>query len=362
MLFLAGALALGCGSFTTGGEGDSAGGDRPGEPAPSTTSTVTDPSLASPSAAAPRSAPSCSREHGGRTCGPMQNDDCCATATQGDARIGKYMVTAGRMRAFIEAFGGDIAGFVSSLPADRWNPEWNVDGVLPIDRASADVALGPAGKKACEQGAFTGHTYWTPETPADFSDFSRDVLDEKALNCVPWELLQALCVWDGGRLASLAELKAAFTNGGTTTFPWGDEAPDRWDAPDPLERLNIEGAYRTEPLPATFRARDDGLPAEASFMIAPPGRFPKGHNATGIADAAGNLLEYVRDARRQFVWKADFERHGFDATLLTGGHIWMERTSLTAQPWIWGEGQLGGQAGVASERQGYYAIGGRCAF
>ena len=97
-------------------------------------------------------------------------------------------------------------------------------------------------------------------------------------------------------------------------------------------------------------------------MIAPPGRFPLGHNQVGIADAAGNLLEFVGDAPRQFVWKGDFERHARDAALLTGGQIWMDETQITSAPWIWGENQLGGLAGTPEQKHGYYAIGGRCAF
>jgi hypothetical protein len=354
-----GTLVLACGSFGSGADAtDTPSGTAPAATVAPAQSTSDDDDAARSGGS---SAPSCARLHGGRTCGPHGTDDCCATASQGSVRLAKYMVTAGRMRAFVEAFDGDIAGFVRGLPADRWKPEWTADAALPTDRASADVALGPHGKKSCEQGPFTGHTYWTPRTDSDYSDFSQDALDEKALNCVPWELLQALCISDGGRLASVDELRAAFTNGGTTKFPWGDDAPDSWSAPDPLSRLNIEGAFRTEPHPATFRAREDGLPAEVSFMIAPPGRFPKGDNALGIADAAGNLLEYVGDAPRQFVWKADFERHGRYAALVTGGHIWMDRT-VTARPWIWGSAQLGGNAGTADERHGYYAIGGRCAF
>ncbi|MBX3233019.1 MAG: SUMF1/EgtB/PvdO family nonheme iron enzyme [Labilithrix sp.] len=306
------------------------------------------------------SAPSCARLHGGSTCGPDGKDDCCATAKQGAHEIGKYMVTAGRMRAFIDAHDGDIAGFVKDLPAGKWNAKWDAEGALPTDRASADAALGPAGKKACEQGAFTGHTFWTPKNGDDFSDFSQDVLDEKALNCVPWHLLQALCIWDGGHLATAAELKAAFTNGGKTRYPWGNDELARLDAPDAAQRLNIEGGFETSPLPATFRKRSDGKPAEASFMIAPPGRFPKGNNAVGIADSAGNLLEWAGDQPRRFVWKGDFEHHAANAGTMNFGYLWMDTTLGGA--WIWGTNQLFGNAGNAQQRGGYYAVGGRCAF
>lgn len=324
----------------SGGAGGSAGGKDAIDPTPS--------------------APSCARVHGGKTCGPDGKSDCCEIATQGDAKIAKYMITAGRMRTFIEKFDGDIAGFVKTLPAGKWKSEWNDADALPTDRTSADIALGPSGKKACEQGAFTGHTYWTPKTDEDFSDFDQDVLDEKALNCVPWQLMQALCAWDGGHLATAGELKAAFTNEGSTRFPWGDDDLQTKTAPDPLERLNIEGAFATSPLPKTFRKRDDGQPAEVSFMIAPPGRFPKGNNKAGIADSAGNLLEWAGDQPRQFIWKADFEHHGNDAAKLSGGYIWMDRLALG--PFVWGKSQLFGAAGTPDQKLGYYAIGGRCAF
>lgn len=311
------------------------------------------------------SAPSCETDHGGNTCGPNGDQDCCAIAQQGDAKIGKYMVTAGRMRAFIGKVNGDVASFVKTLPDGKWDASWPTDA-LPSDVDSANAALGPENKKACEQGSFTGHTYWTPKTDDDFSDFDQATLDEKALNCVPWELMQALCAFDGGHIATVAELKSAFTNGGATRYPWGDENLPSLDAPDPQDRLNLEGAFNTDPLPANFRPRDDGsgFPAEISFLIAPPGRFPNGDNQVGIADSAGNLLEWAGDRPRQFIWKGDFEDHAKDAATFDGGYIWMDTQPfpLGFGAWIWGQSQLFGNAGNADQKDGYYAIGGRCAF
>lgn len=305
------------------------------------------------------SAPSCSREHGGRTCGPTGKDDCCAVVGQGTARLDRYLITAGRMRAFIEKTQGNVQSFVDTL-GDRWRPEWSEDDSLPFDARSALDLLGPQGrKKSCGTGDETGHTYWTPAEGAESSDLDQDTLDEKALNCVPWSLAQALCAYDGGRLATLAELKAAFTNDGTTRFPWGDDALGNLDAPDPGERLNIAFGFATDPLPATYRKRADGSPAGASFFISPPGRFPKGNNRVGVADAAGDLLEWVGDRKRQFVWKADFEHHAKSAASLNFGRWWWD--SVLGGPWIWGTNQLFGQAGNDGERNGYYAIGARCA-
>lgn len=365
-------LALGCLFFAVGCTAfDGVVADVPGD-ALTTAQSPTDPakgsgtttqggtparSAASADAANPApSAPSCARVHGGLTCGPDGNDDCCAIAKQGDAKLNKYQITAGRMRAFVEKVNGDVAGWVKTLPAGKWNSAWPTD-VLPTDRASADVALGPAGKKACQQGQNTGHTFWTPPTNDDKSEYDQATLDEKALNCVPWPLAQAMCVFDGGRLASHDELRAAFTNGGKTKFPWGD---DGVNVTGQDERWNNEFIFETEN-PATFKGKDH--PSEVSFFIAPPGRFPKGNNEAGIADAAGNLLEWVTDAPRQFVWKGDFEEHAANAQTFSGS-VWMDKTpgvlGIGASTWIWGTNQLVGNAGNADQKDGYYAIGGRC--
>jgi formylglycine-generating enzyme required for sulfatase activity len=307
------------------------------------------------------SAPSCAREHGGRTCGPNGNEDCCSVATQGQYKVDKYMITAGRMRAFVEHVKGDVKGFVESLGPDKWKPEWSEKDSLSFDMDSANEILGPyANKKACNQGAHTGHTYWTPKTGDDYSDFDQDTLDDKALNCVPWGMLQALCAFDGGHLATLAELRAAFTNNGTTTYPWGNDPVANVSAPDPQQRLNLEGGFQTSPLPPAFRKDSDGDPAEVSFHIAPPGRFPKGNNKAGVADAAGNLLEWVGDKRRQFVWKGDFEHHASNAAALNFGKWWWEKPFPIGEPWVWGTSQLLGNAGTDDQRNGYYTIGGRC--
>lgn len=305
-------------------------------------------------------APSCTRNHGGRTCGPNGNDDCCAVVTEGDYKVDKYLITAGRMRAFIEKFGGDIQSAVGSF-GDKWKPEWAEENSLPTDIDSANDLLGPYGnKKACNTGDYTGHTYWTPPDGDESSDLDQDTLDEKALNCVPWPLMQALCVWQGGHIATLDQLRKNFTNDGTTKYPWGDDGLSNVDAPDPQERLNMAFGFETTPLPATYRQKSDGSPAGVTFFISPPGRYPKGNNKAGVADSAGDLLEWTGDGLRRFVWKGDFEHHIKDASSLNFGNWWWEK--YLGQYWVWGTNQLLGNAGSSNERNGYYSIGGRCAY
>ncbi len=50
------------------------------------------------------------------------------------------------------------------------------------------------------------------------SEFSQQVYDEKPLNCVPYLMAQAFCIWDGGRLETFPEWQAAW---GAGTYPWG---------------------------------------------------------------------------------------------------------------------------------------------
>ena len=62
---------------------------------------------------------------------------------------------------------------------------------------------------------------------------------------------------------------------------------------------------------------------------------------------------------------ADFEHHAVNAASFNRGYFWMDRRDnspfgVGQGPWIWGE-SLYGNAGTAAERNGYYAIGGRCA-
>lgn len=312
-------------------------------------------------------AASCTQLHGGRTCGPTGDQDCCATAKQGTYTLDKYLITAGRMRAFLDRHGGNVRAFVDALPPGKWNAAWNYG--VSIDGANANFVMGgTSGKRSCIPGFSTGRTYWTPPNGDDFNDYPQAVLDDKALNCVPWPMLKAMCIADGGHLATVAELRAAFTNGGTTKYPWGNAAYDPicpYSNVQPGQclhdpRLIANYSYATPNPPAGARKLDSGQPGDIAFFIAPPGSRPAGDNAVGIADAAGNLLEFVGDADRRFVWKSSWEQHGHETAYLIDpkdGHIWDENPQ-----WVWGT-RPGPRAGdPPSISMGYYAIGGRCAY
>lgn len=302
-------------------------------------------------------APSCTGHFGGDTCGAgetgapgAQHESCCARVAVTDRPdeeggafwIDKYLVTAGRMRAFVERWGGDLKAWAATSPPG-WDDAWT--DALPGSAEEALWALGPGNKRGCSVQDDGGRTYWQPPVDGDdaeVSDFGKDVLDEKALNCVPWHLAQALCVSDGGRLASNAEIAWVFENRGRdegpTEFPWGFRDASGYDASSQDERLAHRYNYATPNPPPSMRLssyQGTAYPLDKAFYIAPPGRFPMGANMHGVEDAAGNLLVWVSDEPRHFTWTMSWEEHP---------------KNLTPERWKNPEGP-----------DGYYAIGARCA-
>jgi hypothetical protein len=183
----------------------------------------------------------CTGHFGGDTCGEGETGDpgakhesCCTTIDVTDRPAGaitvdKYLMTAGRMRAFVERYDGNLQAWAATNPTG-WDQSWNDQ--LPGNMSDALYLLGPGNKRGCYVTGQGGRTYW--QGPIDGnteeqSDFSKDVLDEKALNCVTWYMAQALCVWDGARLPTNAEIKWLFENGGQSQYPWQVNDPGSYN-------------------------------------------------------------------------------------------------------------------------------------
>lgn len=321
---------------------------------------------------------SCTQLAGGQTCGPNdgmnKQSDCCARAKVGAYTIDKYLVTAGRMRAFLARLNGKVRDFAAALPAGKWDQAYtdelpnSMDGT-PGDGDNANTQLGPYfGKRSCATDNYNGHTFWTPAEYAAVGDpkqdFSKDVLDAKALNCVPWWLLSALCAFDGGHLIKEAELRAAYTNNGTTTHPWG--ARGAYVTNDQTDyAVQFYDYWTPNPPPDARTAGEDFL--DITYYIAPPGRRPAGYNLTGHADLVGDLLEWVGDSDRQFVWKGSFERHSMEIDQLIQPPLDGDpysardpRPGRNNRPWTWPDVVAG--ATDSGNVNGYYALGGRCAY
>ncbi|HSO33741.1 MAG TPA: hypothetical protein VLT33_14510 [Labilithrix sp.] len=329
--------------------------------------------------------PSCKPRFGGDTCGsggpgsiPLTAaayESCCRSLPTGyaDANqpgkavyLDKYEITAGRMRAFLDAVaaqnGGvpDVKGYMAThRPASRWNPGWEnalpaamiggsatfttsnptVDLLYPgQDRYMAnaptqntwsvasgtwtiypDVARSLGGQPFFPEyvtgpswpttdyavthgfncsnspGSYGFSTYWFDQaTMAAVGSgtqgkyYSKDEMDQKALNCTPAGLFAAFCAWDGGQLATAevidyvtsngAALSAGTTNCGNNTLVTQSDA-------------GTGGCYNVY-----FYPNDMGNTFDGSARIAPPGRVPADVVAFGGQewnDLKGNLVETV---------------------------------------------------------------------
>ena len=209
--------------------------------------------------------------------------DCCESApvTVGanTVNLDLYQVTAGRMRVFLESIGYDVrsyvqgaraAGKVPLIPGNATRsvlePSW--DAYLPTsfngDAGAGELrgcsqadCVGPPATCTCTPGTdfrgvytaarrhlggfifqgnsqtLTGCYPGAPGTHAyrfDVIDegvapaFSQQVYDTKSMQCVDYLVAQAFCVWDGGRLETLAEWQAAWGSAANTP-PWRDVDP-----------------------------------------------------------------------------------------------------------------------------------------
>ena len=305
---------------------------------------------------------SCTQRQGGDTCGRGaevdgqvdDNANCCARAPLAGSAvtIDRFLITAGRMRSFIEHLDGNVRAFVGTLPASRWSPSWNA--LVPSTIVEANDMLGPRwvgapndpdgaeSKRACAAPFSNGHTYWIPKVPLNAGDpassydpeqqYTQEQLDAKALNCVGWHLVNAFCAWEGGRLPLHVETANAFTNNGANTYPWQFQDGSAY-SPDVADgRLNHLYNYE---MPNSVA---DAL--DITAKISPPGRFYRGWNANEV-EVAGNLLQWAADAERNFSWTISFEHHVSVAAVDNWGTPTADRNPVP---------------------NGYYALGARCAY
>jgi Sulfatase-modifying factor enzyme 1 len=244
--------------------------------------------------------PSCEGvSHGGSTCGPNGDESCCGAIpmpVRGKRiALDKYNITAGRMRAFLNATQGDVKRFITTSKPANWDEAWTA--FLPSGyEGDYNVwdQMGPAplyeqvssGSRTmgCYLRGGGARTYWVPsEVSEAYGDvaqsYPQDALDEKTLNCTSALMYAAFCAWDGGRLPSPEEIDEAW---GPTEFPWGN-APEPWN---PMYAPDGERDYANH---ANNYESPKTIGTDASSFVAPPGRFPKGNGRFGHADLVGNM-------------------------------------------------------------------------
>jgi hypothetical protein len=300
---------------------------------------------------------SCEAHYGGDTCGSgevgelaAKHESCCTqlAITRPGAtpvRLGKYNVTAGRLRAFFERTGGDIRAAVSSN--SKWTASYGAyTNYLPTTMEGALAQVGPGAQdfewpqpsdtlyfpdrsvwaaRGCQNSVGGARTYWQPPG-VDKSNYPQDVLDQKTANCMTKIMLAAFCIWDGGDLPLGADLTWAWRGPQGFRWPWGN-------APEPP---GVDFAGSDYVVHRYNYAYPNFVAPDAAYNVPAPGRRPAGYGPFGHADLAGTLFEFARDAL--FLNSGSWERHTPSAN-----------------------GSLTGTANQQWNRR-YYAIGGRCVY
>jgi sulfatase modifying factor 1 len=228
------------------------------------------------------------------TCGPSQNESCCATlpvqggtfarsydavgytdssftATVSSFSLDRFLVTVGRMRAFVTAVEGgwlpaggsgkhthlDNGGGLNGGTEAGWDPSWNA--TLATTRQGWDDNL------ACDSTFGT----WTSNPGAN---------EQLPINCIEWQEAYAFCIWDGGFLPSEAEWNYAAAGG-------SDQRVYPWSAPPASTDIDCSHANFNPGPPCSSPM---GLDAVGS-------QSPSGDGKFGQADLAGNVWEWQLD-------------------------------------------------------------------
>jgi len=347
-------------------------------------------------------APSCRAVHGGSTCGTGEfgsataaHESCCKslpvpglTMMQGGVAkqvyLDKYEITAGRIRAWVEAIKAQYGGvpnirdwvktrmavdplLAAMFPADKADylpsktsgesktisdPDATGDfdiGLLPQLGPTSYVrgVLANGGTSGCAMnndiagiGADNfkyGHrTYWFDAAESAYfyeqarpASSTKDILDEKSMNCITPLMFTAFCAWDGGYMQSQAALSTAY---GPDTWPWG-ALPDVTDSNAKITNYNAgtSGFGNTKNPRYLFPLVGYGtFAADFSPIIAAPGRFIGDASqvlpeADTWMDLGGNMIEWSQVGGTWRGWTgSSFEGHRYPRAW-TGGINYLDK-------------------------------------
>ena len=282
--------------------------------------------------------------------------------------LDKYEITAGRIRQWIKAVGPNIRGWVKAritvgnalydpilaaqFPGDKadYLPSLlkSEDKVItdPDATAETDISLlsqlGPTsyvrgvlangGSSGCAMnnavpgqpvGNFKyGHrTYWFDAAESAYfyevarpASNTKDVLDEKSMNCMTPIMFTAFCAWDGGYMQSQDAISKAY---GPSAWPWG-ATPTPTDAVAKIANYNAgTGGFGNTKDPRYLWPVVNYSTFEADFtpIIAAPGRFSGDASqvlpaADTWMDLGGNMIEWSQVGGTWRGWTgSSFEGH-----------------------------------------------------
>jgi formylglycine-generating enzyme required for sulfatase activity len=245
-------------------------------------------------------------------------------ATVDDFYLDKYEITVGRFRQFVNAGMGTQksppaagAGAHPGIDGSGWDSTWNAN--LPADPNSLTAAI----------KCYSPFQTWT-DTPGDN--------ESRPQNCMDWYTAFAFCAWDGGRLATDAELNYASAGGSEQReYPWGSAAPDPSKAS--YFDYTLGGC--------NGNGNSDCVLADLIVV----GTKPGGNGRWGHADLAGNVWEWTLD------WYATYQNPCDNCANLTDASDRVIRGGgfYDSAYWL-------GSATRDTLTPGYvYRVGGRCA-
>ena len=183
-----------------------------------------------------------------------------------DYWIGKFPVTVGQFRAFVEA-----TGYVTD--AERGQGSWQWTGEIPGPGERSDP--------------------WEPRRDGGWNNIYFEQGDDHPVGSVSWNDAQAFSAWLAERLGvpiilpTEAQWEKAARGGEGRRFPWGDEAPDGRRAN--YADVNFIGKY------GPHTRRSDAEIDDGYVETSPVDAYEPGVSPYGVYDMAGNLGEWVYD-------------------------------------------------------------------
>ena len=160
--------------------------------------------------------------------------------------------------------------------------------------------------------------YWSGIAKADeafWSQFCNARYDDRSnhpVNCVDWNQAKTYCEQQGKRLPTEEEWEHAARSGPKErTYPWGEEVPGH-------TLLNACGSECVSEALRHGRLWQGMYTGSDQWIgTAPVDSFPRGRTAQGLADMAGNVMEWTSSG-----WQADDKESGIMSRRVVQGSAW----------------------------------------
>lgn len=121
-------------------------------------------------------------------------------------------------------------------------------------------------------------TFRTKWNQSGKCNWGHTVRDNHPMNCVNWRGADAFCQWVGGRLPTEKEWYAEASNGGTRTYPWGNQKATCSKAI--MDNGRIKGGAGDD---------SDGCGKNQTWPVCSK---PLGNSVSGLCDMSGNVWEW----------------------------------------------------------------------